>query len=122
MQKGKEKFDYDLIIGHLKSAFGVSESKIGAKACEWLYQLFYTTPHELRNRPSTISGRLQLAEMLVGTLHRAEVENFIARSPDVAVRLRSDLDRLTAAAEKLVEQCERAIRTEGSNGSGSGNS
>ena len=74
--------------------------------------LFHNSPHSGREKPAMILARLALAEKLLRTLHRHEIDEFIADNPDFALDLlkaMQGVDGVQGAFDTLERRCRKAI-------------
>ena len=81
-------------------------------ACRYFTGLFYSSPHSGREKPAMILARLALAEKLLRTLHRHEIDEFIADNPDFALDLlkaMQGVDGVQGAFDTLERRCRKAI-------------
>ena len=85
-------------------------------ACRYFTGLFYSSPHSGREKPAMILARLALAEKLLRTLHRNEIDEFITENPDFALDLLKSIqgddargDGVEVAFGTLKRRCDDAV-------------
>ena len=117
MLSRKEKFDYNSIIWSVETAMDIPASKLGTKACNLFWEMFYNSPHTRRNDSEMFSSRLRLARRLTDTLHRAEIERHIDSSVTAAKVVLGEINLLRESLDDLEAGCEKCIRAKDSDAS-----
>lgn len=106
------------IIQLVATALDSSPEKLltNQKLCVILTEIFETSPRSGRNQFSTLSARIALSGLLVGTIRRAEVYSFIKETPEAAEELLIQLIDVLKKLEDLIARCKNALESGNSQG------